>query len=103
ILAAYNTNTPATKISELLKVAERFAFTLFSLSQRRANTGDSAIYGLARELLTGRNTIDATINSIEGLITRFFDPHNYFTYIEDKYKFRDGFYSWKGIRYFLYE
>lgn len=103
ILAAYNTNTPATKIAELLKVAERFAFTLFSLSQRRANTGDSAIYGLARELLMGRNTIDATINSIEGLITRFFDPHNYFTYIEDKYKFRDGFYSWKGIRYFLYE
>ncbi|MFP5064752.1 DUF262 domain-containing protein [Acinetobacter pittii] len=103
ILAAYNTNIPATKIAELLKVAERFAFTLFSLSQRRANTGDSAIYGLARELLMGKNSIDATINSIEGLITRFFDPHNYFTYIEDKYKFRDGFYSWKGVRYFLYE
>lgn len=103
MLAAYNMNISATKIAELLKVAERFAFTLFSLSQRRSNTGDSVIYGLARELLTGNSSIDVTINSIEGLITGFFDPHKYFTYIEDKYKFRDGFYSWKGVRYFLYE
>ncbi|ENX11169.1 hypothetical protein F895_03862 [Acinetobacter sp. CIP 64.2] len=103
ILAAYNTNTSAIQIAELLRVAERFVFTVFSLSRRRANTGDTLIYGLARDLLTGKSSIDTIIKVIEGLITRYYDPNNYFTYIEDKYKFREGFYSWTDVRYFLYE
>lgn len=103
ILAAYNTNTSSSQIVELLNVAEHFVFTVFSLSRRRANTGDSFIYGLARDLLTAKSSIDKIVQAIKGLITRYYDPNNYFTYIEDKYKFREGFYSWSDVRYFLYE
>lgn len=104
ILAAYCSNQPMEKINALLKSAERFNFTLFSLSQRRANTGDTEFFGLARGLLKKENTIDAIVNNIDGWVGKYYSSVNFSRHIEGLYEIgRHGFYHWDGIRYVLFE
>jgi uncharacterized protein with ParB-like and HNH nuclease domain len=104
ILSAFVSGQDAVHIVELLCAAERFNFTLFNLSQRRANTGDTEFFTMARDLLTGVRTIQSATGTINSWIDRYYDPNKFLSYIEEKYELdRSGFYHWDGIRYFLYE
>lgn len=105
LLAAYVSKQNIEDINKLLKAAERYNFVLFSLSQRRANTGDSEFFGYARELLEKNITIQKIIEKINEWIERYYNPEAFFNYIAEKYKIGDcdGFYNWDGLRYFLYE
>lgn len=105
ILSAFVSGQSADKITELLIAAERYNFTLFNVSQRRANTGDTEFFGMARDFLVENpKPIDEVINSINDWVTKYYDPKKFLAHIEEKYKLdRDGFYHWDGIRYFLYE
>jgi hypothetical protein len=104
LLAAYVSKQNISDINKLLEAAERYNFTLFSLSQRRANTGDSEFFGHARDLLTGKVKISSVIEIINDWINRYYDPQAFLNHIAEKFKIgRDGFYHWDGLRYFLYE
>jgi hypothetical protein len=104
ILAAYCSKQPMEKINALLKAAERYNFTLFSLSQRRANTGDTEFFGLARGLLRKEVDIDDIVKNIEGWVDYYYSPVNFSRHIEERYEIgRDGYYHWDGIRYLLFE
>ncbi|MFT7292878.1 MAG: hypothetical protein ACI87Q_000724 [Pseudohongiellaceae bacterium] len=104
ILSAFVSKQQPKMISQLLAAAERYNFTLFNLSQRRANTGDTEFFSMSRDLLTGERLIDGVVQTIQKWIERYYDPEKFLTHIEEKYELdRDGFYHWDGVRYFLYE
>jgi uncharacterized protein with ParB-like and HNH nuclease domain len=105
LLAAYVSNQNIEDINKLLKVAERYNFTLFSISQKRSNTGDSELFRYSRELLEGKITIQEIIEKINEIVSHYFNPEAFFTYISEKYKInnRKGFYDWDDLKYFLFE
>jgi Protein of unknown function DUF262/Protein of unknown function (DUF1524) len=104
LLASYVSKQSIENINSLLIAAERYNFTLFTLSQRRANTGDSEFYGYARDVLEGNKLLPDIIEKIDEWIARYYDPEVFLSHIAEKYKIgRDGFYHWEGLRYFLYE
>ena len=104
LLAAYVSEQPIETINRLLIAAERYNFTLFTLSQRRANTGDTEFFSMARDLLTNSINLDEVIAVIEGWITRYYDPKRFVAHIAEKYELGlEGFYRWDGLRYFLFE
>ncbi|MCP5171287.1 MAG: DUF262 domain-containing protein [Pseudomonadales bacterium] len=104
ILSAFVSKQDPEQITELLKTAERYNFTLFNLSQRRANTGDTEFFSMSRDLLTGEKTIVEVLETINRWINKYYDPEKFLAHIEEKYELdRDGFYHWDGVRYFLFE
>lgn len=104
LLASYSGNQNIENINSLLIAAERYNFSLFALSQRRANTGDSEFYVFARDMLLGNKSIADVNSTINEWIDRYYDAEAFFNHIAEKYKIgRDGFYNWEGLRYFLYE
>lgn len=111
-----------TKCSEneflpLFKSAERFIFLVFRLSQRPSNTKNSHFYRLANSYYFGKNstTIQSTIGNIDWMTQGesdknddyvyhgWFDLEKFGNYIKDQYDKGEGFYTWNGLRYFLFE
>ncbi len=101
----------------LLKSAERFIFLVFRMSQRASNTKNSYFYRLANSFYFGKDgeTIYSTIKKID-LETQgesgegedyvyygWFDLEKFKNYVKDQYEKGEGFYSWNGLRYFLFE
>ena len=105
LLAAYVSDQNIEDINKLLEVAERYNFTLFSISQRRSNTRDSELFVYARELLQKNITIQKIIEKINEIVKDYYSPEAFLNYISEKYKIgdRDGFYDWDGLKYFLFE
>lgn len=104
IMASYVSNELLVDVNKLLEAAERLIFSLFIVNQRRANTGDSELYGFARQILVKDISIDEVVQSINKLVDQYYDPEDYISLIKEKFKVgRDGFYHWEGLRYFLYE
>lgn len=101
------------EVCELLKLMERYIFLIFKISQRRANTGDSSFYGNAREYYKNKLSIKDIIgikdnenNKSSGInlwLESYFDLKSFHNYLSDKFKNRDGYYSWNGLSYFLFE
>lgn len=93
--------------------AEKFIFLVFRLSQRPSNTKNNHFYRLANSFYFGKNdtTIKSTIKNLELMTTGedeeeyygWFDLDKFYNYIKDQYEKGEGFYSWNGIRYFLFE
>ncbi|MEA2104902.1 MAG: DUF262 domain-containing protein, partial [Candidatus Cloacimonadota bacterium] len=108
-----------TKCSEdealsLLKSAESFIFLVFKLSQRPSNTKNSHFYRLANSFYFEKDgtNIDNVIENIERMTNGggggeedpgWFSLEKFKYYISDKYDKDEGYYSWNGLRYFLYE
>lgn len=101
LMAAYLHNTE-TDVLPLVKSCERFRFLVSSLSARRSNTSDSHFYTLAHDYFVNPSKYD--------LVADVDWQTNNWTYIPgfinstvDRYQKQEGFYSWGGLRYFLYE
>ena len=105
------------KLLSLLKSAENFIFLVFKLSQRPSNTKNNHFYRLANSFYFEKDgtNIDAVIDDIEWITQGeegegedyeyhgWFDLGKFKQYILDKYEKNEGYYSWNGLRYFLYE
>ena len=116
-MAAMSKKFPENEIQKLLQTAERFVFLVFKLSQRRSDTGNSEFYRQANLLYfeKGGHNIGKVIEDIdwmtegeegEGEEYRYrgwFDLKRFNSDIKDLYEKDDGYYSWNGLRYFLYE
>ena len=99
------------EVCALLKLMEKYIFLIFKISQRRANTGDSSFYGYARQYYKEGLSIDGIIginendkySGINWWLASYFDLKLFHNYLSDKFKNRDGYYSWNGLSYFLFE
>ncbi|CAO96415.1 DUF262 domain-containing protein [Erwinia tasmaniensis] len=104
VLASFVSKKSFNEINDLLITIERCNFTLFTLSRRRSNTGDTEFYLMARELLNQQTTIPTLIERINRWKEYYYEPDRFYNYISEKYKLSNsGFYGWSGLRYFLYE
>ena len=109
LFMAAMTKCSEEELLQLFKSAERFIFLVFRLSQRRSNTENSYFYRLARSFYFGEE-----LTMIESVIAKighktdddnegWFDLKKFDSYIKDQYGKEEGFYTWNGLKYFLYE
>jgi hypothetical protein len=95
-------------ILQILKLAENYVFLVFTVSNRRSNTGDSRFYKFANEYHKNKY-IFRLIDNIKSEIYaddntyRWVNIKNFESEINDHFKKNEGWYSWKGIKYLLYE
>ena len=99
LMAAYSRNTEG-EVLPLIKACERFRFLVSSLTVRRSNTGDSYFYNKANEYFAGKD-IDL-VKEVNDQTDYWFDAEKCINECVIRYK-GNGFYSWSGLRYFLYE
>lgn len=107
-------NYEVSEVVKLLKLIEQYIFLIFIVSRRRSNTGDSTFYRNARdyyhkeiniqEIIGERNFNDQNLSiGIYWWLDKYVDISSFKVYLDDKFKNSNGYYSWSGIRYFLFE
>ena len=91
-------------IVTLIDACERFRFLTFNVSGRRSNTEDYHFYTLANDFFKNNNlNISYLISDIEDKTNFWLNLGGFINNAVDRYQKREGFYSWSGLRYFLYE
>jgi len=106
LMAAFLKRNPEDDMLELLRACERFRFLIFNVSGRRSNTSDYHFYRCAHDFFVGDvnfSTIEALTNDVNGQTRYWLNIDNFILNAVDRYEKREGFYSWSGLRYFLYE
>ncbi len=103
IMAAMNKNIEYEKMELLLFLIERFNFLVFLVSRRNINTLNSHFYRKANDFHKQICGIDNILNDIISSLYEWHDTNNFIGFINDKYNRDEGFYSWNGLKYFLYE
>ena len=104
LLACFVSNQNMESINELLKYAEKYNFTLFSMCRRRANVGDTELFSLAQSILVEEVGMYTVMDRVRSIIDRYYSEDKFYDYIHEKYNVgRNGFYHWDGLNYFLYE
>jgi hypothetical protein len=113
LLASLNKKDEEQKLIELLKSMERFQFLVFRISRRASNTQNSFFYRLANDYHN-----EVTQTSIQDIIDGidwatdgeddeqyygWYDLERFTAYISDQFRKESGYYSWNGLKYFLYE
>ena len=103
LVAAYLRFPERPKV-DLIQACERFNFLVKKITERRSNTGDSFFYTKAHDFFESNNPNEMgliqIVNDKTKLETSF---ENFINNTKERYKNGEGFYSWSGIRYFLYE
>lgn len=109
VMAILKSDSNAKKRIKIFKQIERFIFIVFRISRARANYRSSEFYNAARELDRGEIDFKAITASLNDRMAwtfhnngrfRIDDFHNF---LHKKFESRNGYYSWAGLRYFLYE
>ena len=108
IMAVFTKESQEDYIWNFLVACERFNFLVFAISHRSSNTQNSNLYRMAREYYIGNTdieTITAEINLLTDGEDGWFDLKRFKNHIQELFfkNDKDGFYSWNGLRYFLYE
>ena len=113
IMAVFTKESQEEYIWNFLDACERFNFLVFAISHRSSNTQNSNLYRMAREYYMGNTdieTITAEIDFLtdgedENYYRGWFDLERFKNHIQELFfkNDKDGFYSWSGLRYFLYE
>lgn len=113
IMAVLTKENQEDYIWDFLDACERFNFLVFAISHRSSNTQNSNIYRMTREYYIGDTdivTITAKIDFLtdgedENYYRGWFDLERFKNHIKELFlkNEKDGFYSWNGLRYFLYE
>ena len=101
LMSAYLKKSDADVLN-IVKASERFRFLVSCISERRSNTSDSYFYTLAHTYFMSNNEINLT-NNIDQQTDYWLNIDNFINNSVDRYNKNCGFYSWKGLRYFLYE
>ncbi len=91
------------QLLKLLSLSERFVFLVNRVCQRRSNAGDSEFYRIAGQLYRGDVTSSDILETITERTTHFFRIDAAVVGMRDLFDRSEGFYSWSGLRYFLYE
>jgi len=95
-------------ISQVLQLAENYVFLVFMVSNRKSNTGDSRFYKFANEYHKNKYIF----RLIDNIKSEVFSDDNTYSWVDlkkfeseinDHFKKYEGWYSWKGTKYLLYE
>lgn len=113
IMAVFTKESNEDLIWDFLDACERFNFLVFAISHRASNTQNSNLYRKAREYYVGDLDIETLTHEIdfitdgedEEYYRGWFDSERFKNHIKELFSKndRDGFYSWSGLRCFLYE
>lgn len=119
LMAAFNKERDESKLVRLLMAAERFIFLIFRVSQLRSNARNSHFYRLANmyhqnEDYWGHGVTDTekVIGDIHWQMDGYnkdeeyvglFDLSRFKNHINELSQKEEGYYTWNGLRYFLYE
>jgi len=90
-------------VIELLRAAERFIFLISGVCRRRADTGDSEFYRLAHQVFSRETALAQAVEAINARTERHFSVEKAITDMRELFRYEQGFYSWGGLRYFLFE
>lgn len=103
-MAAILMELPMLQVTELLAEAERFVFVIRRICKSRSNTGDSELYRLAGQLHRRETTITDATALVRQLTDRHFSLEKAQSAMRELYdNGAEGFYSWPGRHYFLFE
>jgi len=95
-------------ISKVLQLAEKYVFLVFMVSNRKSNTGDSRFYKYANEYHKNKY-IFRLIDNIKSEVfeddntCKWISLENFESEINENFKKHEGWCSWKGTKYLLYE
>lgn len=111
IMAVFTKEKQEGYIWDFLNACERFNFLVFAISHRSSNTQNSNFYRMARKYYIGEMDIETITEEIalqtdgDEEFYGWFDLDRFKSHIKDLFYKNDksGFYSWSGLRYFLYE
>ena len=110
-MAVLISNQSEEDILKFLQVTERFCFVIFMISERHSSCANQIFYNLAHEFYLGNKTIEDVLKTISENIdgTEDDEDSGYIDIMAFKNKAlenfikNEGFFSWKGLRYFLFE
>ncbi len=119
LMAAMSKERDESKLLSLIQAIEQFIFLVFELTQRPSNTKNNHFYRLANTYYFSNNKleINKVIDDIEWMTQGeedeggdddyayygWFDLGKFQSHIAELAEKYDGYYSWGGLRYFLYE
>ena len=106
IVAAISKGDDSNQLDELLRSIERFIFIAYFLCDQNNNFKQPDCYRFAKELYHKELTIRTTTDLINNWIIRLQNNNgikqDFLDHIKKLYRNDSGFYSWDGLRYFLY-
>ncbi len=104
LLMAAFLRSPSTSKVELLKACERYNFLVMKITEKRSNTGDSFFYKKAHDYFVTTTPNESNlINEVNAKTNSLTNVRSFVTASIERYQKAEGFYSWGGVRYFLYE
>ena len=107
-----STNINSSERVELFKKIERFIFLAFRCMSAQSNYKSSEFYSSARRILSGEQTITDVMSRLDEHIKYtfihsesdvLFNSDYLYNALNRKFESGEGFYSWGGLRYFLFE
>lgn len=103
MMAAMQKASTDAQLTAFLRACDRFVFTVGRLSRSRADTGDSEFYRLAGELYRGEKTLPEATEMVSNRTFKNFSAEKAAGRMRELFQDGNGFYSWDGLRYFLFE
>ena len=100
LMAALQQDAPVEQLTDLLAAAERFVFVIGRLCQLRSDTGNNRFSRLAGKVFRGDHSLAQAAEAIREKAGWHFSLDRIALEIRDE---NAGFFSWRGIRYFLFE
>jgi len=96
------------RLLELIKIAEIFSFRLFSMNRRRSDTGKNDIFRICNVFhknYNKKNMQNEALRYLAWFIDAYGDKNRFKLEVEELFKSnkKEGFYSWNGLTYFLFE
>lgn len=97
--------TTAEERVEFLRAIERFIFLAFRVGRFNASYKSSDYYRKSRELLQGQISLREITDDLANTINSDMDNliANFITHTERRFDKGEGYYTWRDLRYFMYE
>ena len=106
VVAAFATkeSTSEERIT-LLQAIERFIFVCFRVGGFQANYQSSVYYNKSRDVLSGNASLTSITDDLDNTVDRVMASaiSSFIARTDRRFDSGDGFYSWRDLRYFLYE
>jgi hypothetical protein len=100
LMAVLQQDAPLEQVTALLAAAERFVFIVGRLCHLRSDTGNNRFSRLAGRVFRGERSLAEAIENIGEKFDRHFTLDRIALEMNEE---GAGFYSWRGIKYFLFE
>ena len=89
----------------LLQAIERFIFVCFRIGGFQANYQSSVYYNKSRDVLNGNSSLTSIADDLDNTVDSIMASaiSSFIARTDRRFDSGEGFYSWRDLRYFLYE